>query len=353
MIGLSVMRAYLTGAMPSHLRNSAGPIWISLDDYRGWFSSGKGKVADAIAVTILDTGEDFELLLQVGEAKFVGMQNELAETKEALKQVRATMDRLARIFIDNEDEISRAAWCTRLVNLLVDREGLSERIPDSLRRAAFLEQMVAGDVRFRMSGEAVVCLHDFHATPAKMERDVDFPHLRYLVLPTPLIRKTLHAIEEGGLPELDGLTDVRWYPESPTLDADVPEDGRGDPVAAPREDEAACVPPDAYGEEPEATESSEQVAVIDSSIEAWRPAVDELPETSPGHGSGHVHSRHSRGPRCLRIALHSDPRPRHPHRHGFTRAGRDRRSGLHRVGREDLQRHPASPQPFRHAGALR
>ena len=281
MIGLSVMRAYLTGAMPSHLCNSAGPIWISLDDYRGWFSSGKGKVADAIAVTILDTGEGFELLLQVGEAKFVGMQNELAETKEALKQVRATMDRLVRIFIDNEDEISRAAWCTRLANLLVDREGLSERIPDPLRRAAFLEQMVAGDVRFRMSGEAVVCLHDFHATSAKMERDVDFPHLRYLVLPTPLIRKTLHSNEEGGLPELDGLTDVRWYPEGPTSDTDSAEHGRGDPAVAFREDEAAPVPPDANGEEPEATEFSEKVAVVGSSIEARRPAGAELPETRP------------------------------------------------------------------------
>ena len=281
MIGLSVMRAYLTGALPSHLRNPAGPIWISLDDYRGWFSSGKGKVADAIAVTIFDTGEGFELLLQVGEAKFVGMQNELAETKEALKQVRATMDRLVRIFIDNEDEISRAAWCTRLANLLVDREGLSERIPDPLRRAAFLDQMVAGEVGIRMSGEAVVCLHDFHATSARMDRDVDLPHLRHLVLPTPLIRKTLHSIEEGALPKLDGLTDVRWYPESPTSDQDPPDPSRSDAVPAVQDSDPESIPAHLVGEEREVPELAEEVAANCSSIACQRTAADELPEAIP------------------------------------------------------------------------
>ena len=280
MIGLSVMRAFLTGAVPSHLRNPAGPIWISLDDYRGWFSSGKGKVADAIGVTILDRGEGFELLLQVGEAKFVGMQSELAETKEALKQVRATMDRLARIFINNEDEISRAAWCTRLTNLLVDREGLSERISDPLRRAAFLEQMVAGDVCFRMSGEAVVCLHDFHATSARMERDVDFPHLRHLVLPTPLIRKTLHSIEERALPELDGLTDVRWYPEIPMSDAFLPEASQRGLVPACQDGEPQSISAHLDGEEPDAPELVEEVATNRSSVEYERTVVDELPEAN-------------------------------------------------------------------------
>ena len=278
MIGLSVMRAFLTGAVPSHLRNRAGPIWISLDDYRGWFSSGKGKVADAIGVTILDTGEAFEVFLQVGEAKFVSMQNELAETKEALKQVRATMDRLCRILIDNEDEISRGAWCTRLANLLVDREGLSERISDPLRRAAFLEQMVAGKVRFRISGDAVVCLHDLHATSAKMERDADFPHLRHFLLPTPVIRKTLQTIEKRGLPELDGLTDVRWYPQSQTSDTDLPKPGPGGPVPAFQDGEPESAPADLDGEEPDASDLAEDVATNRSSIEGERPTVHEQSE---------------------------------------------------------------------------
>ena len=278
MIGLSVMRAFLTGAVPSHLRNPAGPIWISLDDYRGWFSSGRGKVADAIGVTILDTGEGFEVLLQVGEAKFVGMQNELAETKEALKQVRATMDRLCRIFIDNEDEISRAAWCARLANLLVDREGLSERISEPLRRAAFLEKMVAGAVSFRICGDAVVCVHDLHATSGTMERDAEIPHLRHFLVPTPVIRKTLQTTEEGGLPELDGLTDVRWYEGSATPHSDFPEIARDHLVPTSSQDDPEPTPVPVDGKEPDATEESEEVRANASSLDGGRPTQHEHQE---------------------------------------------------------------------------
>ena len=110
MIGLSVMRAHLEAALPRERPETSRPIWISLDDYRGWFTSGKGKIADTVAITIVDCEDGFELLVQVGEAKFVGMASELAETKEARHQVRDTLDRLKRIFVDNEDPISRAAW---------------------------------------------------------------------------------------------------------------------------------------------------------------------------------------------------------------------------------------------------
>ena len=264
MIGLSVMRAYLTGALPASLQNVGGPIWISLDDYRGWFSSAKGKVADAVGVTILDTEERFELLLQVGEAKFVGMANELAETKEARKQVRDTVDRLCRIFIDNEDEISRAAWCSRFANLLVDREGLSERIPDPLRRAAFLEQMAAGEVRFRISGDAVVCLHDHHATSVKMERDADFPYLRHFVLPTPVIRTTLQTIENGDLPKHEGLTDLRWHSYHAS-GGDLPETSDEVLVPASRQGEVVQASDSANGMEPDATERPGTVAANGSS----------------------------------------------------------------------------------------
>lgn len=211
MIGLSLMRAHLEASLPKHFPETARPIWVSLDDYRGWFMSGTGKIADAIGVTIFDNGTDFEILVQVGEAKFVGMANEMAETKEARRQVRDTADRIRRIFIDNEDPISRQAWCARLVDLLVNREGLSERLPDALRRAAFLDALVAGDATFRLSGEAVICLHDDHGTSPRLESDMDHPHLRHHILPTPIILQTLRTVADGGLPVRAELRDVRWY----------------------------------------------------------------------------------------------------------------------------------------------
>ena len=211
MIGLSVMRAHIEAALPRERPETARPIWISLDDYRGWFTSGKGKIADTVAITIVDSEDGFELLVQVGEAKFVGMASELAETKEARHQVRDTLDRLKRIFVDNEDPISRAAWCSRLADLLVNRDGLSDRLPDPVRRAAFLESLGAGEVNFRIAGEAVICLHDYYGIVPKLESDPDRPHLRWHMVPSPLVRQTLQVVAAGGVPDREGLKEVRWY----------------------------------------------------------------------------------------------------------------------------------------------
>ena len=81
MIGLSVMRVHLASVLPARLRETSEPIWFSLDDYRSWFTSGKGKIADAVGVTVFDTGGLFEIFFQVGEAKFVKMRAKWGKPK--------------------------------------------------------------------------------------------------------------------------------------------------------------------------------------------------------------------------------------------------------------------------------
>ncbi|MGY6409432.1 MAG: FtsK/SpoIIIE domain-containing protein [Alkalilacustris sp.] len=211
MIGLAVMRAWMEGALKGTMDEA--PIWVSLDDYRGWFMSEKGRVADAIAVTIDHDDGAFRVLLQVGEAKFVEKTSELATIREAQQQVQDTVDRLVRLFIDNDDVISRAAACARLADLLVNRDGVTERLPDPVRRAAFFNALSAGEVSFQISGEAVVCLHDDHGPVWRCEADPDRPHLRHHVLTTPAIRQTLQRTVAGELPERDSLGDIDWYGE--------------------------------------------------------------------------------------------------------------------------------------------
>ena len=209
MIGLAVMRAQMEAALKGTVTSS--PLWISLDDYRGWFASAKGKVADAIGLAIQEDTDGFRVLIQVGEAKFVEKTAETATVQGAQQQVRHTVERLARIFVDNDDEISRAAWCGRLADLLVNRDGMTERLPDPNRRAAFFDALSTGNVRFDLSGEAIICLHDDHDPVSRTERDSDNPHLRHHLLTTPEIRKTLGLVAEENLPEREGLADVLWY----------------------------------------------------------------------------------------------------------------------------------------------
>ena len=211
MVGLCVLRAHLEAALPENLDDTAHPVWISLDDYRGWFTSGKGKIADTVAITIVDLGHRFKLMVQVGEAKFIGMNSELVETREARHQVRDTLERLKRILVDNVDVVSRTAWCSRLADLLVNRDGLSDILPDPIRRAAFVDCLSAGAVDFRISGEAVICLHDDHSTEPKLETDPEQPYIRWHVLPSPIVQKTLQIVAEGGVPNREGLRYVRWY----------------------------------------------------------------------------------------------------------------------------------------------
>ena len=211
MIGLCVMRAYLEAALPRERQEITRPIFISLDDYRGWFTSGKGKIADTVAITVIESKIGFELLVQVGEAKFVGMASELVETKEARHQVRDTVDRLKRIFVDNEDPISRKAWCSRLADLLVNHDGLSDCLPDPIRRAEFLENLGDGEVIFGVAGEAVICVHDHYETVPKLEIEPDQPHLRWHMVPSPFVRETLKFLADGGVPDLEGLREARWY----------------------------------------------------------------------------------------------------------------------------------------------
>lgn len=250
MIGLAVMRAWMEGALKSTVDDD--PIWISLDDYRGWFMSEKGRVADAIAVTIDYDNAKFRVLLQVGEAKFVEKTSELATIREAQQQVQDTVDRLVRLFIDNDDAISRAAACARLADLLVNRDGVTERLPNPVQRAAFFNALSTGEVSFHISGEAVVCLHDDHGPVWRCEADPDRPFLRHHVLTTPAIRQTLQHTVGGEVPQREGLGDIDWYCEG-----DAPK-----PSLKPLADttvvleEGSTAPEELSDENPEVTRST-------------------------------------------------------------------------------------------------
>ena len=209
MIGLAVMRIWMEGTLKG--TTEYPPIWVSLDDYRGWFMSAKGRIADAIAVSIDSDGEAFRVLLQVGEAKFVEKAAEFAMIREADQQVRNTVDRLTSLFIDNEDNISRAAACARLAELLVNREEVANRLPSPSLRADFFNALSVGDVLFQISGEAVVCLHDDHGPDWRCVADPDKPHLRHHVLTTPVIRKALRRMVDGKPLDCDGLGETDWY----------------------------------------------------------------------------------------------------------------------------------------------
>lgn len=207
MIGVCVMKAVLEGAYFKHGRN---PIWLSLDDYRGWFMSFSSRTADALALTVEEKKEKFSIRVQVGEAKYVSKSSLFSASSEARSQIVETVERLCSIFVDNDDSVSRAAWCSRLAHLLSGQEDLLEHFSSEQVCMRFLRKLSAGDVEFYICGEVVIGLHDDHGDSSQPKIDSEHSYIRTHVLRNCAILDILRMQKNSKAEQLDGLADVNW-----------------------------------------------------------------------------------------------------------------------------------------------
>lgn len=212
MIGLCVSKKLAEGLLnSSRLENMSPPIWISLDDYRGWFMSGKGKVADAICLSIKKNKFDYEIYLQIIEAKFVSTQSAFNEKDEAINQINATISRFNNILVENTDEITRSSWCRKLAELLINGEAIADALPDQAIRDDFLNKLSSGDVGFHISGDACISVHDRHDTSLDSGRDEVAKHIRHHMIPTPIILDLLRHSSRETLPMNHDIDEVNWH----------------------------------------------------------------------------------------------------------------------------------------------
>ncbi len=212
-IGLAVMRLQMEAALRE--KTVSLPMWISLDDYSGWFMSATEKIADAVAFAIDQDAGRFRILIQVGEAKFTSKLNYNSSSAEAEEQLRVTVDRFRCIFVDNCHQVSQNAWCSLLSDILTHHKGFCHCLPDLGERTSFLDSLAVGDVDFALSGEAVICVHDNHQTASKTKTDPDFPYVRRHLLTSHDIRETLKLREQDILPIRKELKNGNWHGSTP------------------------------------------------------------------------------------------------------------------------------------------
>ncbi|MCY4543385.1 MAG: FtsK/SpoIIIE domain-containing protein [Rhodobacteraceae bacterium] len=235
MIGLSVMRAHLTGMISASLGRDVDPIWISLDDYRTWFTSGTGRIADAIGVVADSNGGTCRLLLAIGEAKYVSTASRVAECNDARKQIEDTVEHIKSVLVDNRDPISRVAWCRRLAELLSHQGKLTAHLRDAKRRGDLLERLHTGDIDFEICGEAVVCLHDEHGRSLKQEGDSSKAYLGSAELPSSLVSRYISALVDPSTMPAVEYRKIDWHVgegNAPITDPielppDLPPNGNG------------------------------------------------------------------------------------------------------------------------------
>ena len=205
-LGLCLLKSRLLASLPENTK----PIWISLDDFHGWITSGKGKIADLLGISVSENEKGFNVYLQVGEAKFISKYNQANETKDAEKQVGITLENIRRSFIDNKNPINLKSWCARLERLLISQEFQFSQIGDYRFRTRFLESLRNGVVNFHICGDSVICLHNDDDMDT-CEKDPTKPYLRTHVISRYKIKPHLLQVLDGNLPADPELKDVSWY----------------------------------------------------------------------------------------------------------------------------------------------
>ena len=208
-VGLYLMRIVVESSLPNNLKC---PLWLSLDDYGSWFIPAGGKIADALAVSIVDHDHRFEVFLHVSEAKFVSENSQSHAISEAEEQVRSTVEKITEIFIDNDNFRSRSAWCSQFASLLIGQFKLSTVIKSEKRRLDFVDSLKAGEVDFKVCGEAVVSLHDGHSAEDYREVTGKNPCTRVHVLSAPMVCSILCSDEGEVLSICKNIAHASCYP---------------------------------------------------------------------------------------------------------------------------------------------
>ena len=212
-IGFAVMKLHMERAIQAEFNSK--PIWISLDDHRSWFIEKTGEIADAIAVYIKYNHGDIKIYLQVGEAKYVGREAKSETVKKAKKQLQYTTDWLKQYYIDNQDEVSFKGYCSRLAELLSNRDAITEQLEILVDRTIFFDKLRKGEVEFFLCGEGVVCLHDEHESlPMPINREEDREYIRCHEINTLSLMRYIQSLGSGDKAELfpiEGLEIIEWY----------------------------------------------------------------------------------------------------------------------------------------------
>ncbi len=233
-IGLCVVRIHLKSLLLKNLPAASQIIWLSLDDYRHWFTSGKGKIADMIGILVECLDPGFRVSFLVGEAKFISKVSLGQELSDAGNQVRDTVNHIRRVLIDNKDSISRVAWCRQLAELLIHHGKLTSHIRDQAIRNSFLKNMHTGDIDFRICGESTLCLHDEYEPSILSEHSSEARHLGHTIIPSPKIKAILQAVGKGADPPSVGLRALNWYHASTAPETEKLDPRNGNPLAEPK-----------------------------------------------------------------------------------------------------------------------
>ena len=95
--------------------------WYFLDDYADWLGQQEEQIADILALSPeLDDAGNKRLAVIISEAKYVDYGSLSPKRKESQKQLRQTVDRIAKAIFGDPGRLDRDIWLSRFSDLVLN-----------------------------------------------------------------------------------------------------------------------------------------------------------------------------------------------------------------------------------------
>lgn len=95
--------------------------WYFLDDYADWLGQKEEQIADILAlVPEIDDAGNRRLAVVISESKYVDYSSMSAKRKESQKQLRQTIDRIAKALFGDPGRLDRDIWLSRFSDLVLN-----------------------------------------------------------------------------------------------------------------------------------------------------------------------------------------------------------------------------------------
>ncbi|WP_269525605.1 FtsK/SpoIIIE domain-containing protein [Acinetobacter baumannii] len=157
MLGL-VLSRYLISHEFKHLNNNSDALnaFFLLDDYASWLSQKESRIADLLALSVIDCGDEIHLHIAIVESKYVSYEG-VADAKRSSKaQLMATLTSFRDALFGDPSRLDRDVWLSRISDLLIDADvGIGQT--DLLERARIAIR--EGTVNISLRGYSHVFVH--------------------------------------------------------------------------------------------------------------------------------------------------------------------------------------------------
>lgn len=134
--------------------------YFLLDDYASWLSQPESRIADILALHVVERDENLQVTIAIVESKYIGADGLAKARRDSKDQLLATLGTFREAIFGSPGRLDRDIWLARLADLLIDSD-IQPGMTDLLERAR--SKLREGDVEISLRGYSHVYVHSTDA----------------------------------------------------------------------------------------------------------------------------------------------------------------------------------------------